>query len=160
MITHHFNRSLTDFAELDDLGVDRTELFEFYLTARQLERVADHAVEIARIAPHLDAPNGDEANAAGQIMAEVEAVADDARQVVEDATDAVLDGDAAEAAHRALDLRDETVAEAEALDRALFEQAPDEAYRLRRVLDSIVRTAEYGGNVAELAVQSAVRGWE
>lgn len=161
MITHHFNRSLTDFAELDRLGIDRTELFESYLTARQLERVADHAVEIARSAEQLDAVADEPPTEEFASLADdLEAVADSSRRVVEDATDAVLDGNAADAAHETLDRRDETVAEAEALDRALFEQAPADAYHLTRVLDSLVRTTEYGGNIAEIAVQSAVRKQE
>ncbi|WP_135827863.1 phosphate signaling complex PhoU family protein [Halorussus halobius] len=161
MITRHFERSLTDFEELDRLGVDRTELFEFRLAARQLERVADHAVEIARTARTLDSPSdAGTPDELAPLRDDLESVADASRRIVEDATDAVLDGDAAEAAHDALDLRDETVADAETLNRALFERDDDDAYRLTTVVDSLVRTAECGGNVAEIAVQSSVRGRE
>lgn len=153
MITRHFNRSLTDFAELDRLGVDRTTLFEYYLTARQLGRVADDAVEIGRVADRLGDAVPEET------VAEIEPLADDARRVVEDASDAVLDG-GGRAPHSVLDLRDETVADVRAVDRALFERAPDDAYRLTRVLDGLATTAESGGRIGEIAVQSAVRNAE
>jgi phosphate uptake regulator len=154
MITRHFNRSLTDFDELDRLGVDRTTLFEYYRTARQLRRVAGDAVEIGRIAEELDEPVPEET------ATEIESLADDARRVVDDATDAVLDGCEAEVSHRVLDRRDEAIAEIRAVDRALFERAPADAYRLIRVLDGLVRTVESGGEIAEIAVQSAVRDGE
>ena len=161
MITRHFRRSLTDFGELDRLGLDRTELVEFRLAARQLERVADHAVDIARTARALDSPNESETpDELAPLRDDLESVADASRRVVDEATDALLDGDAAETAHGALDLRDEAVADGEALNRALFERASDDAYRLTTVADSLVRTAECGGNVAEVAVQSAIRGPE
>jgi phosphate uptake regulator len=154
MITRHFNRSLTDFGELDRLGVDRTTLFEYYRTARQLRRVAGDAVEIGRIAEELDEPVPEET------ATEIESLADDARRVVDDATDAVLDGCEAEVSHRVLDRRDEAIAEIRAVDRALFERAPADAYRLTRVLEGLVRTVESGGEIAEIAVQSAVRDGE
>lgn len=34
LIMRHFNRSLLDLAELDQLGITRPRLFEYYVTAR------------------------------------------------------------------------------------------------------------------------------
>ncbi len=154
MITRHFNRSLTDFAELDRLGVGRTTLFEYYRTARQLRRVADAAVEIGAVADRLDEPVPD------ATVPEVESLAADARRVVEDASDAVLDDCGTDVAHRVLDRREETVAAVEAVDRALFERSPAEAHRLNGVLDGLAATAESGGEIAEIAVRSAIRNGE
>ena len=39
LITRHFNRSLLELAETDRLSVTRLQLFEYYVTARQLERL-------------------------------------------------------------------------------------------------------------------------
>ena len=151
MITRHFERSLTDFSEVDRLGVDRPALFEYYATARQLERVGDHAVTVAEVAEQLDEPVG------GDVGEAFETVADGAREVVENATDAVIGEGSLATAERTLDRRDKVVADAEAVDRTLFERRPPDAYHLTGALDAIVRTAECGGNVAELAVQSALR---
>lgn len=176
MITRHFNRSLTDFSEVDRLDVGRTALFGYYVTARQLDRVANHAVELARITGALDGefdgtpsresgegPDGKpDESLGGETTDEFEAIADSARQVVEDATDAVLaDADASTPSPTAiLDRRDEVVADAEALERSLFKSDDPDAYRLTRALDRVVRTTECGGTVAEVAVQSALRSQE
>ena len=150
MVTRHFNRSLTNFEELNRLGVGRRKLFERYLTARQLRRVARHAIEIARVAERIDDAVCDET------AADIESVADAVREVVEVATDAVLDGETT-TAHEALERHEPTVESIETIDRALFERAPDDAYYLSRVVDSLARTAESGEAIARIAVQSAVR---
>ncbi len=162
MLARHFNRSLTDFEEIDHLGVGRSELFDCYLAARQLERVADHAVRIATVARRLDR-DADEA-VDDEVAERIRESADSARGVVEDATEAVLGDSAVEDAHGVLDRRDEAVDDLEAIERAVFERGataserpPTDAYLLTRVLDSLVRTAEYGGNIAEVAVESAIR---
>jgi phosphate uptake regulator len=149
MLTRHANRSLVDFEEVDALDVRRSELFDALLVARQLERVADHAVRIGSLADRMDVVDDGP-------LAELRPLADAARGIVETATTAALDG-SAELAHEALDRRDRVVDDALALDRALFEHAPPDAYALSRVLASLTRTAECGGNVARVALRASVR---
>lgn len=149
LLSRHFNRALTELDEVDQLGVDRPRLFQYYHTARQLERVADHAVRIARAVERVDCGRT-------ETVERIRALGDEARQVVEAAADAVVDGDAADSAHEALDLRDSVTERAAAIDRALFETAPEGAYALTTVLESVVRTAEYGGNIAHVAIQSSL----
>lgn len=55
MVLRHFRRSLADLTEVEKLGWSRDELFEYYYTAGYLERVADHAVKIARFTLELHA---------------------------------------------------------------------------------------------------------
>jgi phosphate uptake regulator len=150
MITRHFNRSLTDLGEIDDLDVRRPELFDYYLVARQIERIADHAVRIGSLADHADHDVDDE------VLADVVALAEASRDVVETATTAFLE-QSADRAHEALDRRDRVVDDVLALDRALFERAPPGAYALSRVLASLTRTADCGGNVARVALRASVR---
>jgi phosphate uptake regulator len=149
MVTRHFNRSLTDFAEIDDLDVTRSELFDYYLVARQLERVADHAVRIGSLASRVD-PAADDA------LATVDDLAATARDVVETATTAALETSAGRA-HDALDRRDTVVDDLHAFDRALFERSPPGAYALSRILASLARTADCGANVARIALRASVR---
>jgi phosphate uptake regulator len=150
MLTRHANRSLVDFEEVDALDVRRSELFDALVVARQLERVADHAVRIGSLADRMDAAVDDGP------LAELRPLADAARGVVETATTAALDG-SVELALEALDQRNRVVDDALALDRALFERAPPDAYALSRVLASLARTAECGGNVARVALRASVR---
>ncbi|MFC7164730.1 phosphate signaling complex PhoU family protein [Halospeciosus flavus] len=151
LITRHFNRSLLDLAELDLLGITRPQLFEYYVTARQLERIADHAAKIARCVQRTEYTVSEE------LVTESRAIGENARQVVEEASDAIINGESTEMAHSALDDCEHVIQEARNLDRTLIDHSPEEAYILTRVLDSIIRTAKYGGNIAEIALRISLR---
>ncbi|PSQ49908.1 AbrB family transcriptional regulator [Halobacteriales archaeon SW_6_65_15] len=153
LITRHFVRSLSDFSEVDQLGVSRARLFEYYATARQLGRVADDVAAVLDLAEDRDWTVTDE------VAVEFDRVAAAARQVVEDATDAVVSGPGT-ASTDALDLYDEVVADVEAIERTLFERDAPEAYHLTRALDRVVRTAECGAAIAGIAVRSSLRSPE
>lgn len=151
LVTRHFNRSLLDLAELDRLDITRPQLFEYYGTARQFERIADHAVTIARCGSR----SGDAVPEA--LAADMRTIGADARQVVEAASSAVVNGESTASAQSALDGRDRVIRDARRLDRTLLDRSPDAACTVTRVLDSIVRTAECGGNIAEQALHTSLR---
>jgi hypothetical protein len=149
LVRRQFQRALTDLGEVQAMGASRSELFDYYAVARNLERVADHAEKLAGIA--------DEASPPADRREAVEDAARRAGRVVEDATSVTLgDGDPVTAG-RALDDRDDLLAELEALDRALYEDGGDDVYRLGVAVDSIARVAEYGGNIADVGIQAAAR---
>ncbi|WP_135305717.1 phosphate signaling complex PhoU family protein [Haloarcula amylovorans] len=154
MIDRYFQRALARLDEVDALGLTRSELFVCWTTARELERVADHAERIATIVDTIDAEVIDD-----QTDAEVTSLAETARGIVEDAVRAVVGDADVTAAQAALHDRDGLRDDIEALDRRLFE-SETAAYRLTHVLDSVARTAEHGGNVAELALRTAIREGE
>jgi phosphate uptake regulator len=149
MVDRHLARALERLDEVDALGVTRSELFELWATARELERVADGAERIGRVAETLDGVDERTADP-------LRALAGDARSAVDDAVDALVGDAGIDAARRALDARDAVREDAAALDRRLFESTTAD-YRLVRVLDVCRRTAEHGGTIAELALRAAVR---
>ncbi|PSQ19364.1 AbrB family transcriptional regulator [Halobacteriales archaeon QS_8_69_26] len=150
IVSRHFNRSLSSFEELDNLGTSRPELFDYHVTARQLERVADHGVGIADLADDLgDQPPPD-------VAADLERTADAARGAVDDATTAIVDEADAGAARDTLDRCDEAVADVAAV-RDSIDGATEGGIALVRALDLVERTAECGRNVAEAAVRAAMR---
>jgi len=178
MVHRHAARSLTSFEELDRLGVSRTDLFDYEATARALRRVASEAVRTAESAEGLSQPLPE------SVGATVRETAEDARAVVDEATTAVLDGPDPATAHAALDRRDETVATVTAATDALFDASVTHfdgavvgatdgatdggrtqptaervatAAAASRVLDTVRRTAECGGTVADVALRAAVR---
>jgi phosphate uptake regulator len=136
LVSRQFYRALTDVREIDKLGIDRRIALTRFRTARQLERVADHAELIADVALRREEPPDPE------IGDRFEAIATDARRVVR----AALDGNTGEALLR----RDEVVGGLDDLDRELHTADREGTYLDGRVLESIRRTAEYGGNVAEI----------
>ena len=140
LISRQFYRILTDIREVSQLKVDRRTAFTQFRTARQLERIADHAERIANVAqkqPEL--PDA-------EIGTEFGTLATEARRVVRTA----LDGNAGEAMLR----RDDIVERLDDLDRRLYDSERKGVYLYGRMLESIRRTAEYGGNIAEITTLS------
>jgi phosphate uptake regulator len=152
MVTRHFRRALTDLQEVEKLEHSRDELFEYYYAARQFERVADHAVKVARFALDPDAA------LSADFGDRLSSLADDARGIVDDAASVVLADAEIETANDVLARRDALVEDIEALDRELYDHDdPGEAHTVGLLLDSLRRTAEYGANVAGIAIQQVSR---
>jgi hypothetical protein len=84
------------------------------------------------------------------------ALAETSHEVVETATDGVLDPSTDRAAE-VLARADRVVDDLRALDWTLFERSPPGGYALSRVLASLVRTAEHGRNVGRVALPDDLR---
>ncbi|WP_136689623.1 phosphate uptake regulator PhoU [Halorhabdus amylolytica] len=152
MVTRHFRRSLTDLQEVEKLNDGREVLFEYFYASRQFERVADHAEKIAQFA--LD----EDTTVPPDLEDNVESLANEARGLLDAAADVILNDGGVETAHRTLAARDRLTADIESLDRDLYTRDdPRHAYVVGLVLDSIRRTAEYGANVAGIAIQQETR---
>lgn len=151
MITRHFQRSLVSLRETEETELDQSDLYDYQTTARQLERVADHAEKIADLAARFEDPLPDD------FVDEIETNAEASRQIVEQAMSTIIGDADIETAHNALDNRDELTAELEDLERELHERDVPESHLIALTLDSLTRTAEYGGNIAETALQAAAR---
>ncbi|AWB27536.1 PhoU domain-containing protein [Halococcoides cellulosivorans] len=149
LLARHFNRSLQNMIELDRLGLTRSELFTYFATARQFERIADHAVTIARSVDHRDH------SVSEALATETRALGMDARQVVETASKAIVD-DRASGPHDSIEAAERVVRAARRLDDTLIDRAPRDASLVARVLDSVIRTAECGANIAALALRRSL----
>lgn len=136
LLSRQFYRLLVDIHELEQVGIDRKTACTRFRVGRQLERVADHAERIAEVGQRFEEPPE------GDLVDRFERLAADARRVVEMA----LDGNVDEALRRRERLRDRL----DAFDRDLYEADIDDVYLYGRLLESVRRTAEYGGNVAEI----------
>jgi len=152
MVTRHFRRSLTDLHEVEKLAHGRDELFEYYYAARQFERIADHAEKMATFALEPDAsiPEG--------YADELSDLGNTTRGIIDDAADAILTDAGIETASAVLAKHDQLHDRLEELDRDLYDHdVPSEAYVLGLLLDSLRRSAEYGVNVATVAIQQTIR---
>jgi phosphate uptake regulator len=148
LIARGFQQSLVDPAVT--MGDDALTPFEYYMAARQLERVADHAEKIASIAGRLTETPPPET---GQ---ELHEYSERARSILQRAVAGLLD---AETTYDAIVAdADELLADIEQTDERLYDEGLEDGYLLGQVLDSIERTAQYGVNVAEAGVQASHRG--
>ena len=152
MVTRHFRRALTNLHEVEKLEYSRDELFEYYYVARQCERIADHAEKTALLAAEQTDPPD-----AG-FVADYDELSERAQTLVGNASSVVLGDAGTEMAYRSIPECDRLVADIEERERALYDGDTVSAYECGILLDSVKRTAEYGANIAELAIQRSMRG--
>ncbi|MGM0397812.1 MAG: AbrB/MazE/SpoVT family DNA-binding domain-containing protein [Halobacteriota archaeon] len=151
LIKRHFNRSLLNMTELDELGVTRAQLYEFDAVAGQLAHVGARADTIGRTVARTEYPVSE------AISEELAATGEDAGQVVETAASAMLDDGSRERALSALDSHERVVRTASRVPTAAMEQSPDAVHAVTRVVDSMLQTARHGSNIAEVALQRTLR---
>ena len=151
MVSRVFRSVLCDPSTAADIGLDRETAFDYHSCARQLERVADHASKIAQNARELETPPE-------EIAEDVNALHDAAVAVIERAMGAMLAENSDEATRLANEAR-QSVDDVDALvretDTHLLDLEAQEAQLLGLVVDSLSRAGDYGGNIAETALQKA-----
>jgi len=151
MVSRVFRTVLRNPTAATDIGFPRETVFDYQSSARQLERIADHATKIADLSLEIDAISGETATKLRELQGE-------AVTVPETAMEALLADDSSEATERANEARGNIRAVddlAREVDKQVREADPQSAQVLGLVVDSLSRTADYGGNIAESALQKA-----
>ncbi len=151
MVSRVFRTVLRNPTAADEIGFPRETVFDFQSSARQLERIADHATKIADIASETGGVPENAANPLRTLQTE-------AARVPETAMDALLTDDSEEAVALANEARGQIAdvdGQARAVDEEIREFDPQLAQSLGLVVDSLSRTADYGANIAESALQKA-----
>jgi len=151
LVSRIFRATLRSPTAAEELGLPRETCFDYHSSARQLERVADHAAKIAQVSLDL-----------GEVPPEVGSALQDlhreAAAVIEDAMDALLEDDPDDATRLANDARNSVLEIDEytrGIDELLHGLEPEDTQNLGLVVDSLSRSADYGGNIAETALQKA-----
>lgn len=148
MIKRSFSRSLTRLDEVDALGHTRPELFRLWETTRELERVADHAECIAMTAPAISDLVSE------SVLEAIQTFGYEARGIVADGVSVIIGDTGVATAHEALVARDELC---ESINQFIQNcGSKTKTAQLRLVLHRVRRTAEHGGNIAELGLQHGV----
>ncbi|MFC7135439.1 PhoU domain-containing protein [Halobaculum litoreum] len=172
VVSRIFRATLRTPKAAEDIGLSREVCFDYHSSARQLERVADHATKIAHIT--LELLGSDEASNVGgeeprmpdsdgfdlpeEFVDALRELDEDAREVVDRAMEALFADDSAEATTLANEARgavrgvDER---ARGIDELLRDMDPAQAQLLGLIVDSVSRAGDYGGNIAETALQKA-----
>lgn len=131
--------------------ISRADFFNTHTVARQLERVADHAVKIAHAAQALIEEGR---SLPSELAAGLAEAKDASQQLLVQVIRAFVDLDGEEA-HRALAVLPQIERLVEEVDRRL--QALDDshlAYHLGIAVDSIGRVKDYAANIAEVALNA------
>jgi phosphate uptake regulator len=151
MVSRVFRTVLRNPTAANEIGFPRETVFDFQSSARQLERIADHATKIADLSLEI----GEIPDSA---VSPLEALEEEAREVPEMAMDALLKEDPEQAVELANEARGRIRSidnEVREVDDLIREFDPQLAQVLSLVTDSLSRTADYGGNIAESALQKA-----
>ncbi|WP_436900854.1 PhoU domain-containing protein [Halovenus halobia] len=151
MVSRHFQRALENPVNAEELDLGRLELYDYQTTARQFERIADHAVKLAGLGPRFEQPLPPD------LARQIKNVGDSSRDIATQAAATLLADGETEAAHAALDRRDALLEDIAEIERTLHEEEIPQSHLIALVLDSLTRTAEYGGNIAETSLNAAAR---
>lgn len=149
LISRGFQQSLVDPAVT--VGNGTLSPFEYYMAARQLERIADHAEKIATIASRLE--NEPPAN----LSAQLESLGEQAQTIVRDALSGLLDASDDAVFDTVISEAATLRTELATLDEQLHERNLADGYLLGLVVDSLVRTVQYGLNITETGLQARHR---
>ncbi|CCQ32260.1 Phosphate regulatory protein [Halorhabdus tiamatea SARL4B] len=152
LVMRHFQRSLESLDEITQLDISRAELFEYYYTTRQLERVGDHAEKIAELVMSQSEPSPDE------LCEKIHHLGEESRKIIEESSNIILSDVTISKSFDILQKRNDVVSEITQLDRELYDHESSKiAHQLGLILDSLRRSADYGANIAEAAIQNAAR---
>lgn len=151
MISRVFRSALRNPSTAADIGMPRETCFDYHSSARQLERIADHAAKIGQHSRELEEIPEEVADA-------LEALHSEAADIVEMAMDALLEEDGTEATRLGNEARERVRGidqYTRAVDDLIRDMDAQRAQQLSLVVDSLSRSADYGGNIAETALQKA-----
>ncbi|MFB6112994.1 MAG: PhoU domain-containing protein [Halodesulfurarchaeum sp.] len=152
VVSRIFRRTLRSPAMAQEIGISREDCFDFHTSARQLERIADHAVKISRVAIELDGGIPE------PVVDSISSLHEESAEAIATAMDAIFESDAEDATRLANTVR-ETVTDidgrARAIDDYLRQLEPEQARHVGLIVDSLSRSGDYGGNIAEAALQNA-----
>ncbi len=151
LVSRIFRATLRSPTAAEELGLPREVCFDYHSSARQLERVADHAAKIAQVSLSFEEVPPEVGSALQDLHHETETV-------IEGAMDALLEDDPDDATQLANDARNDILKIDEHtrnVDELIHDLEPEDAQNLGLVVDSLSRSADYGGNIAETALQKA-----
>ena len=138
---------------LREIGLNSgRECLGYRLITKSVERMADHAVKIAQNSLTLTPSALNE-----EVLNEVRTISESALKVFEDAVESLFDRDYA-AADRVLERAEETRRmEAGAIQKIIKNASPEDVPALRLIIESILRTAEYGSDIAEIVLNMTIQ---
>lgn len=152
VVSRIFRSTLRSPQAAQEIGLSREVCFDYHSSARQLERVADHAAKISRIALDL------ERDVPPEVIDALDELHSDAAEIIDTAMSALFSEDSNDATELGNDARaaiPEIDEHARAIDDLLRDLEPRQAQHLGLIVDSLSRSADYGGNIAETALQKA-----
>jgi len=149
LVARQFSLLLRDLMTEEDCALSRPQFMHYHEVADQLERVADHAAKISQAALALDGP------VIEGVSAEIKARSKDSNEVLNLAVRSFVEQDT-DLANQVLEMREQEGQLFAITRRIVSEKQPDAVSPISIALDSLLRIAEYGFNIAENALDAPV----
>jgi len=152
-IVRQLNLAVRNRAIIEEVGlVAARDCLGYRLAVKSIERVADHAASIARLVPRL------KTEALGKLSKEILKMSEISLKVLSQSVNALVNLDT-KVANEAIALTKKVIEMDEKMTVELLapKMEPTTAGWLRLVLESVRRVAEYGSDIAEIAVDLNVR---
>lgn len=128
------------------------ECLGYRLITKSVERMADHAVNIAQNRLALTLSQLSE-----ELTEELTKISTTAIDIFEKAVDSLFDEDYRSADKALESVADIRAMESEAIHKIIKHAAPEDVPALRLIVESIRRTAEYGADIAEIVLNMTVK---
>jgi phosphate uptake regulator len=144
--------AITDAYVLKESGIATPlQCLGYRLIVKSIERMADHATNIAenRLALHLVPINE-------EILKELNKISESAIKVFEAAIKALLDENYTEADNVIYSAEETRHMEGEVIHKIVKLAPVEDVPQLRLIVESIVRTSEYGADIAETVLNTTV----
>jgi phosphate uptake regulator len=151
VVSRIFRATLRSPRAAKEMGVPRVVCFDYHSSARQLERIGDHAVKIGQVAQSFD-------EVPEEVREAMAALHEDVTDVLDKGMDALFAEESDEATRLANEARAEVPdidEHTRRIDKLLRDMEPSQAQSMGLVVDSLSRSADYGANIAETALQKA-----
>jgi len=118
----------------------------YRLIIKNIERMGDHAVRISKDVLDYKKPRS------GKIFDAIRDMSDFAISVIDDASDALFQGDIDRAEQAVTDAQNITKKEKRVMDYLKLNIDEEEKYRIRRIVENTRRIAEYASDVGEIVL--------
>jgi phosphate uptake regulator len=149
LVARQFSLLLRDLMTEDDCGMSRLQFMHHHEVADQLERVADHAVKISDATLLLSS------SILPEVAQETRQRYEGSSRILAEAVQAFVTRDT-DRANQALEQREQQSGFFSTARSLTTQAQPEEASAISIVLDSLLRIAEYGFNIAENALDAPV----
>lgn len=151
LISKQFRSILRGGRMLDSVETNIEEYHEFRMAANPLERIADHAQKIANVASKLQRPVSNE------VLEKIEKLNNAHIELVRQSIEALFDADTS-LANQVIDSVDNMRACVEELHASILKLESHEIMiSLGIVVDSLSRIGDLSSNIAEIAINTAIR---
>jgi phosphate uptake regulator len=149
LVARQFSLLLRDLMTEDECGLSRLQFMHHHEVADQLERVADHASKISEAAVAMSGA------AVKDVAKEILERSKGSGEILKASVNSFIARDT-DLANQVLELRGQQGGFFSAARSIASEKQPDDASAISIALDSLLRIAEYGFNIAENALDAPV----